>query len=116
MKSKIKSIPKKKARRDVRRNVGRRVADDILHGLQAMVADLKGEKPLPGRKHVVHVVDIKALRKKLRVSQAQFATRFGINRRTLQDWEQGRSSPDQNHSSFLRVIASIPQAVERALA
>ena len=97
------------------RNVGRRVASDILHGLQAMVSDLKGEKPLPGRKHVVHIVDIKALRKKLQVSQAEFAERFGLNRRTLQDWEQGRSAPDQNHRSFLRVIANNPRAVERAL-
>lgn len=105
-----------KRKRGTKRDVGRRVADDILTGLKSIVADMRGDKPLPGRKHVVHVIDIKALRKKLRVSQAEFAERYGLNRRTLQDWEQGRSSPDQNHRAFLRVIAAIPRSVERALA
>ena len=109
------TIRKATNKRRAKRDVGRRVAGDILHGLTAIVSDLRGEKPLPGRKHVVHVVDIKSLRKRLRVSQAEFAARYGINRRTLQDWEQGRSSPDQNHRSFLRVVAAIPNSVEQAL-
>src|SRR4051812_32844211 len=94
--------------RKPQRQVGRRVARDVLAGLADMAVDLRGERAFRGRKHVVHVVHVKAIREKLGMSQAEFAQRFGINRRTLQDWEQGRSAPDQAQRSYLRVIASMP--------
>lgn len=60
--------------------------------------------------------DIRALRQRLGFSQSRFAHRFGINLRTLQEWEQGRRGPDQIARSYLRVINADPEAVTRALA
>ena len=61
------------------------------------------------------VPDVKAIRRKLRMSQADFANQFGFSVRTLQDWEQGRSVPDRTARTLLRVIEASPRTVERAL-
>ncbi len=60
--------------------------------------------------------NVRALRHKLGLSQAEFAQRFGLSVRTVQQWEQGRSVPDRPARILLRVIEAAPQAVERALA
>jgi putative transcriptional regulator len=60
--------------------------------------------------------DVRAIRRKLRLSQAQFAKRFGFNVRTLQEWEQGRALPDRPARILLRVIARSPKTVARAVA
>jgi putative transcriptional regulator len=39
-------------------------------------------------------VDVRALRRKLGLSQSEFATRFGFLPATLRNWEQGRTRPD----------------------
>ena len=57
----------------------------------------------------------KFVRLKLRLSQEDFARRFGIPVGTLRDWEQHRAKPDQAAESFLKVIAANPKAVEKAL-
>ena len=58
----------------------------------------------------------KRLRWKLKLSQQEFAERFGIPVGTLRDWEQHRSEPDQATRSYLRVIEHNPDAVVSALA
>jgi putative transcriptional regulator len=60
--------------------------------------------------------DIRDLRQRLGLSQSAFAQRFGVNLRTLQEWEQGRRAPDQIARSYLRVISLDPETVARALA
>jgi putative transcriptional regulator len=59
---------------------------------------------------------LRAIRRKLRLSQAQFAKRFGFSVRTLQEWEQGRALPDRPARILLRVIARSPKTVARAVA
>ena len=51
----------------------------------------------------------------LQLTQEEFASRFRIPLGTLRDWEQGRSEPDRAMYAYLRVIAVMPEAVERAL-
>lgn len=58
---------------------------------------------------------VRALRSRLGLSQAQFARRFGFTVDTLQQYEQGRRVPSGPASTLLRVIASDPDAVTRAL-
>jgi putative transcriptional regulator len=58
---------------------------------------------------------VKTLRRALHLTQEEFAARYHIPLGTLRDWEQGRSEPDQPARAYLRVIASDPQRVERAL-
>src|SRR5215469_16749665 len=93
-----------------------RVARDILTGLKEAAAFSRGEISLPVR--IVYVperVDVRAIRTKSGLSQAEFALRYGFNRRTLQDWEQGRVQPEGQVRAYLTVIARNPQAVEEAL-
>ncbi len=57
-----------------------------------------------------------AVRKRLGISQAEFAARFRIPVATLRDWEQNRRQPDGAAFAYLRVIAREPEMVARALA
>lgn len=59
--------------------------------------------------------DVKAIREKTGLSQAAFAAAFCLNRRTLQDWEQGKAAPDVAVRAYLTVIDRNPKAVRRAL-
>ena len=61
-------------------------------------------------------VDVKAIRKKLSLTQVQFATTFHLSLATIQAWEQGHSLPDPVARTLLRVIERNPQAVKDALA
>jgi len=61
------------------------------------------------------IPDVKAIRRKLGLSQTSFARRFGFSVRTVQQWEQGRAVPDRPARILLRVIETAPYAVERAL-
>jgi len=47
---------------------------------------------------------------------AAFATRYGLNPRRLQDWEQGRAQTDGPARAYLLVILREPRVVERAAA
>ena len=62
------------------------------------------------------VPDIQAIRRKLGLSQSEFAARFGFSVRTVQEWEQGRALPDRPARILLRVIEKSPKTVERAVA
>lgn len=66
--------------------------------------------------HVLDDVDVKALRKRLGYSQAQFSSRFGFSIDAVQDWEQHRRTPDRTARILLKVIDREPNAVSRALA
>jgi putative transcriptional regulator len=68
------------------------------------------------RVHVPANVDVATIRKKLDLSQSEFASRFGIAPGTLRDWEQGRKRPEGPARVLLMVIDKEPEAVRRALA
>jgi putative transcriptional regulator len=59
---------------------------------------------------------VKTVRRALGLTQEEFAARYGIPLGTLRDWEQGRTEPDQPARAYIRVIASNPEWVCRALA
>ena len=61
------------------------------------------------------VTDVRTVRQKLRLSQAEFAARFGFAPSTVKNWEQGRTQPDGPARILLAVIAHRPEAVENAL-
>lgn len=58
----------------------------------------------------------RTVRKRLGLSQTEFAARFHLPVGTLRDWEQGRRQPDAPALAYLRVIAREPELVARALA
>ena len=57
----------------------------------------------------------KTLRRALGLTQDEFATQFRIPIETLRDWEQGRAEPDQVTQAYLKVIATVPDVVRKAL-
>jgi putative transcriptional regulator len=59
--------------------------------------------------------DIKAIRRKLKASQTQFAEMIGVSVATLRNWEQGRRVPDGPALALLRVAEREPLAVAKAL-
>lgn len=92
------------------------VGESIIEGLQQAIAWTRGENdkvrvtlaPVPE-------VDVREVRTKMGLSQAQFATKFGLPPATLRNWEQGRSRPDASTRVLLAVIAKHPEAVEDVL-
>jgi putative transcriptional regulator len=60
--------------------------------------------------------EVRAIRRRSGLSQAAFTAAYGLNLRTLQDWEQGRAQPDGPARAYLLVIDREPRAVARALA
>ena len=66
--------------------------------------------------HVPEEVDVAAIRRRLGLSQAEFASRYGFTLDAVQNWEQGRRRPEGAARAFLRVIEREPEAVQRALA
>ncbi len=90
------------------------VGESIIKGMEEALAFAKGEKTAA----VVHIpeeINVRRIRKKLNMSQAVFADYFGVNLRTIQDWEQGRRVPTGASKNFLFVIDKEPDAVRRTL-
>jgi putative transcriptional regulator len=65
--------------------------------------------------HIPDEINVKAIREKIALSQSEFAQLFGLSKRTLEHWEQGRRVPSGPARAFLTVIAREPEAVRRAL-
>src|ERR1700680_274158 len=61
------------------------------------------------------VPTVRALRKKLNLTQEEFAARFHLPLGTVRDWEQGAHRPDRAAQVLLTIIARDPDAVARAL-
>ena len=88
--------------------------DRILRSVRNLRAAVQAGAALPV--HVPAEVDVRAIRKKLGMSQARFAAAFGFGLDAVQNWEQGRRRPEGAARAFLKVIAHEPDAVRRALA
>jgi putative transcriptional regulator len=107
------SVLKRKTRNGKRTSLGLA----LEHSAKEILAYVKGEKTLPTRRVVLpDEVDVTHIRKRARMSQAEFARAFCINPRTLQEWEQGRRKPDATTRAYLAVIAKNREAVLKALA
>jgi len=61
------------------------------------------------------VVGPRQVRLRLRLTQEEFAARFGVPLDLLRDWEEGTRRPDGAARTLLRVIDRDPDAVIRAL-
>jgi putative transcriptional regulator len=61
-------------------------------------------------------VDVRGIRKRLRLSQERFADRFGLSVDAVRHWESGRRQPEAAARALLTLIAADPQFVMRTLA
>lgn len=88
--------------------------DDLVAGMKEAVAYAQGRKA-GARTHVVEVPDVRAIRRKLRMSQNEFADAYRIPLATLKNWEQRRRAPDAPAAAYLQAIAREPRAIREAL-
>ena len=90
-----------------------KLARDIVAGFDEYAAHVRGEIKLRTRTYLIpSPVDIKALRKRLGMTQSEFSAKFAFNPRTLQDWEQGRAKPDTAVLAYLNIIDKRPKIIE----
>jgi putative transcriptional regulator len=64
---------------------------------------------------VVRPDEVKAVRYKLKQTQADFATMIGVSVTTLQAWEEGKHRPDGPAEALLRIAAKSPKMVIKVL-
>ena len=62
----------------------------------------------------IPVPDVHSIRQRLGMSQNRFARQFKISHRTIQQWEQRRSLPDQPSRLLLRIIELYPDVAAHA--
>ncbi len=91
------------------------LGDELVASLTEGMAILHGEVKSARLHPAPAAVDVRAVRKKLGMTQASFAQRFGFGLATVRDWEQGRYLPDQAARSYLVVIEREPEVVARTL-
>ena len=88
---------------------------ELIESLTDAVAHARGE--VSGvRVHTVEVPNVRAIRRKLHMSQQEFAETYRIPLPTLKRWEQGRRHPDAPAAAYLTAIAKRPQEISAALA
>jgi len=91
-------------------STGREIADELQ---QAPKIDPHSGRDGASRRKPI---DVKAIRKRVKMSQAEFSRAYGISKRALQEWEQGGRQPDSAARAYLTVISKEPAVVRRVLA
>ncbi len=89
----------------------------IVRSARQALAWAKGED-VPGvRITTVEVpsIDVRKVRRRLNMTQDEFAARFGFSRAVVRNWEQGRNQPDGAARVLLAVIDKHPEAVEDSI-
>lgn len=95
---------------------------ELKEGLGGLEAARKGKITL--REHVVEIKpaikitpeELFSLREKLHLSRTVFARYLRTNERTLENWEQGRASPNAQAAVLIRMVERYPDTVERLTA
>ncbi|HWY63227.1 MAG TPA: hypothetical protein VNW15_15090 [Rhizomicrobium sp.] len=65
---------------------------EIVSGLSEAIGYAKGSASKKAfRVHIPEKIDVRAIRKNLKMSQETFALHFGFSAARVRDWEQGRS-------------------------
>lgn len=89
--------------------------DNLMQSLMEVKAHREGRIELPTARVGIETPDVRAIRKRLKMSQERFAGLFGFSLSTVRAWEKGTRQPDVSTRHYLRVIDRNPQAVIEAL-
>jgi putative transcriptional regulator len=88
----------------------------LIESARQIAQHMKGEIELPVKVvHVVPEVDVRAIREGQGLTREQFAERYGLQVRAIQEWEQGRRKPEPAVRAYMLVIKNQPAAVRKAL-
>ena len=97
-----------------RKNIGPELIESMKEALAIVQGKVKPACVTTFKPSIA--LEIRQIRLATGLSRAEFARRYALNPRALQDWEQGRRRPDRAARAYLTVIARRPKAVEEALA
>ena len=97
----------------------RELFGEIMEGVQAMRGHRAGRITL--RSHRVEPLTlpsideatIRSTRERLHMSRSAFAHRLGVNPRTLERWEQGRSKPNDQAAALILLVRKYPDTLAR---
>ena len=97
----------------------RNLFNELTEGFDALAAHREGKRTL--RTHTVKVrptlkvsaSELAKLRERMNLSRAVFARYLRTNVRTLENWEQGRASPNAQAVLLIRLVQRYPDTVER---
>jgi Predicted transcriptional regulator len=93
-----------------------KLGDELLKSMAQALAHAQGKR-VGVRVHKMEIKprDIQRARKKLGLSQDDFAEAFGVSASTLRKWEQGQRVPTGAAKTLLKIVEREPRAVIRAL-
>lgn len=87
----------------------------IMEGLGEALEIAEGRAE-PARVYTApEMIDVKALRATMGMTQDQFAAQFGFTKGAVRDWEQNRREPVATARILLKLIEQEPEAVRRVL-
>lgn len=97
----------------------RNLFDELSEGFQSLRDEREGKITL--KKHTAEKIaapelqsgELAQLREKLNVSQAVFAQYLRINKRTLENWEQGRAKPNAQAAVLIKLVEKYPDTLSR---
>jgi len=84
------------------------IFNELKASLEEAVA-IKNGDALPARVTRYNVADVKAIRAKLNISQAELAAALGTSLDTVKSWEQKRRNPTGLAAKVLATIQDDPQ-------
>ena len=90
--------------------------ENIAQGLREAIAYARGEGGATVHHVAVPETDVKSIRARTGLSQAEFAKSIGVEEATLIDWELRRISPQGPALVLLALIDKDPKIVQRAQA
>lgn len=97
----------------------RKLFDEMAAGVRAMREHREGRVTL--RTHDVEPISlppvdadfVRETREGLRMSRQVFAFKIGVNPRTLERWEQGRSKPNEQAVALIWLVRKFPDTLDR---
>jgi len=86
--------------------------DEDFQSLQRALGKVEAFRGGKRAGFVVHEpVDVRQLRARTKLTRTRFAEKFGLDSRTVEQWEQGRRKPDKSSETYLRLIEKAPDTV-----
>jgi putative transcriptional regulator len=92
---------------------------ELMPSVEAMREHREGRLTL--RTHEVEPISVPSVdpdfvretREAFKMSRQVFAFKIGVNPRTLERWEQGRSKPNEQASALIRLVRKYPDTLQR---
>lgn len=83
---------------------------ELLESVREAGAIMRGEKT-PSRVFTITPIDVKAIRKRLGLSQEGFARLLGVSVSTVRNWEQNRRQPRGAAQMLLLIAQRRPEVL-----